>query len=729
MTVSKRELKLSLNNLHPLDVGLVFKVYKRLNYSDIQLDKPSGRNDQCVIRGSVSGTKGTKHQKKSRIRLKYLEFIKYLAENLLEINVKDLGHLQSSELQEIFQYIRENENLISKIYSSHKLENLIFSILKTHLIFVLQTSALLSDIHEIKTLINALWNLLLSSEVKIEDLFHCMNNDELIQIYNLTSYFSEYKHNIVLDENLNSMLSNILNISKAKIKNHLNFLLLYSLDGADIIQRSAMCNWFNLIDSEDILISNEDVLLYFILKNFEHYDQVEHIIRVIRFNFLSDSAKFIYNQIQNSNVNINFSKRRYFADNTVSVPMTLKKPRFTFLNKVLGSSQLPIVNKHLVIHDNLKSDGCFSYEIQILNKSKMKLPGNYNDLVKTWQLFLGFTISNGQETQPFVFDLFSVLYENSNLHEKDKVFRHRSILKSSKPNFITCNTPSIYRDITPDSHQSCRDECKKYEAITKEGVKLRYRNRGEVLEENRVIFAVNWIYKFIVVEVGSLFSVYIDIKNSFPQEIPTHKYNEMIFPIISYNGEYFNVSVNYYSCNLEINGKSSRSSDRKNMDCSKRFAGSKTRRKGLMEVSKKQSGAPKRATRLRPSGSTNIVTPIESPSPSPICAISPTNRRGRPRKHALPACINEVVSLDSKQEFHNLPPPNISNNSYSIESTKSQGTNNTVIKNIKKKIRYTTKRNRYSCSSSSLARLFANSLNRLFDFFSNRLICLLTYLK
>lgn len=722
MTVSKRELKLYLKSLHPLDVGLIFRVYKGLNYSDIHLDKLSGKRIKCVTRSSDLNTRNSKKQKNNKIRVKYFEYIKYLAENLFEINIKDLGHLQSSELREILQYIKENEPSISKIYSSHKFENFLFSILKIHIIFILQTSILLSETSEIKALINGLWNLLLYSEVDIEDIFHSINNDELIQIYNLVSCFLELKQEAILDDNLNAMLIDIFRITKAKIKNHLNILLLYSLEETQTIDQSNLCNWIRLIDSDDIVISNEDSLLHFLLKKFKDSSgRVKHIIDIIRSDFLSESAKDIYNQIQNLNPNHSEkpSRNKYLVNDTITASTSLKNPRITFLNKVSEDSRLPIINKHLVINDNLEADSFFSYEIQISSKGKSKFPGNYNNLVEAWQLFFGFTVNTGQELHPFAFDLFSVISEDSNKHETDRLFRSRSIVKSSKPNFITDSVPINDLRKVPAPTLRCKEE-----KPIKEEIALRNNNGDEIIgDKNKVVFAINWRERFLLVEVGGLFSVYIDIKDISPLENFPQPHNAIVFPLISYNDECFNAEVSYYSCKLEVCKRAPRPTG-PNLDHNRRWTGSKTRRKAFMDVNKKQSGAPKRATRLRPLGSTNVVIPFLDSlnSPPPQSVISPTNKRGRPRKNALSVCISEMVPMNSKQEFSESPLSNASKSkkNYVSEHTKAKEQNTNVIKTINKNIKITTKHSRNQCSSSFIGRIFADSINKLFGFFSNR---------
>lgn len=713
MTVSKRELKLYLNSLHPLDVGLVFRVYKELNYGDIYLDRLSGKRIKCMTKGSDLNTRNNRNQKSNKIRVKYFDFIKYLAENLLEINMKDLGHLQSSELREIFQYIKENEHSVSKIYTSHQLESLLFSILKIHIMFILQISTLLSDKSEIKALITGLWNLLSYSEVNIEDLFHNIDKDELVQIYSLVSCFSELKQKVPLDKNLNTMLTNILHITQAKIKNHLNILLSYSLDETETVCQSSLCNWTSLIDSDDVVISNEDLVLYFLLKKFRgSCDRKKHIISLVRFDFLSDSAKYIYNQIQDQNLSQSkkLPRNKCLVNDTMAASTALKTPRITFINNVSDNSRLPTINKHLVTNDNLKADACFSYEIQISSKIRSRFPADYNDLVKTWQLFFGFAVNTDQELQPFAFDLFSALSENSNKHETNQLFCYRSIIKSSKPNFITdaVSINDVGKAPAPTLHN-------------KEGIVLRNNAGSGILgDRNKVVFAINWREKFLLVEVGGLFSVYIDIKDSLYGKSFPQTYNTMIFPLISFNNEYFNVKVSYYSCNLEMNGMEPRSGG-SIPDYNRRWAGSKTRRKAFMDVSKKQSGAPKRATRLRPLGSTNVVIPfldsLGSSPPQPI--VSPTNKRGRPRKNALPVCISEIVSMNNKQELSKSSLSNVSKNkNHATESVKGQNTN--VVKKIKKNIKVTTKHGRSPCPNSFLRRIFADSINKLLGFFSNR---------
>ncbi|OII73660.1 uncharacterized protein cubi_03458 [Cryptosporidium ubiquitum] len=729
MTVSKRELRSFFRNLHPLDLGLVFKVYKKSNYDDILFDKLSGKRNKCITKNLYIGNKFVRNQKNNKIRVKYLEFIKFLAENLFEMNIRDLGYLQSSELQEIFQYIKENESSIDKIYTSHKLEGILFSVLKTHIIYILESSILLSEISEIKFLIEGLWSLLLQLEVNIEDLFHNINKDELIQIFNLICYFSDLKQKIVLDENLDKLLIKILNILKVKIKNHFNVLLQYSLDITETIGKPNQSEWINLLSSEDIVISNEDLLLYFILKNFNgnYNDNLKRVLQIIRFNLLSDSAKGIYSRIQRPILNSsNLSRNKYFANNTQIASCVTNKPKTIILNNISDNFQLPILNKHLIIDNNFKVDGCFSYEIRMISRSKLKFPGDFNDLVKTWKLFLGFSIKTGKKYQPFAFNLFSLLGENSDKNDTSKLFHHRSILKSSKFNHISGNISKNEIMLVPAPYYE-EENCLQGKVVIQwEGIVLANSNGDEILEDdNRVIFAVNWREKFILVEIGSLFSVYVEILDGLLEENGLEIQNDLVFPLISYNDEYFNATVNYYSCNLGINERQISLKERLDQECKKRFIGSKTRRKLFTDVSKKQSGAPKRVTRLRPSGSTNMVISFPSGSlNSPqLSASSPANKRGRPRKNTTTTCIKELVPMNCKEYYPSLlSKVSKKNDSKNIsKSTRAQGSNSLVIKKIKKKIKVNTD-HYYSYNNSFLGRFFANSFKKLLSFFRGRLI-------
>ncbi|KAH8583585.1 uncharacterized protein ELE39_000353 [Cryptosporidium sp. chipmunk genotype I] len=730
MTISKRELRSFFGSLHPLDVGLVFRVYKKLNYNDIQFDKLSVRRNKHTTKSSDLVNKHIRGQKSNKIRIKYLEFVKYLAENIFEMNIKDLGYLQSSELRVIFQYIKENELSINKMYNSYKLEELIFSILKIHIIYILESSILLSEISEIKTLIEDLSKLLLYLEVNVEDLFHNINKDELIQIFNLICYFSDLKEKVILEENLDNMLIRILDISMKKIKNHFNILLQHSLNMNEIISQPNQSKWISLLNSENIVISNEDLILYFILKNFNGYycDNLKQVMQIIRFNFLSDSARSVYNRIQRPVLNSsNLSRSKYFVNNALITSNTIKKPEFIILNGLSNDSQLPTLNKHLVIYDNLNTDGCFSYVLEIMSQGKFRCPGNFNDLVKTWHLFLGFLIKTDQKFHPFAFNLSSFLCENSNKNQADKLFHCRSILKSSKVDFITEN---ISKNMVPAPAVISKEKnCMQDKMAIQDGIVLTDINGNEILrDENRVIFVVNWREKFILVEIGGLFSVYVEILDSLFEYIGLQAQNRLIFPLISYNNEYFNVGVNYYCCNLSINEEQTDPKERHNREYGKLLAGSKTRRKVLIDVSKKQSGAPKRVTRLRPSGSTNIVIPFSlNPSNSPPFSISsPTGRRGRPRKNTSQGCIRELTYMNNTKEYYTssfTKALNKNDERHIPESTKARDSNSLIIKKIKKKVRTNgTDNNCYFYFNSFLERFFINSFKKLLGFFRGNLV-------
>lgn len=730
MTVSKRELKSFFKNLHPLDMGLVFKIYKSSNYNDIIFDKLCGKRNSYITKSSYLNDKHIKNQKNDKIRVKYLEFIKFLAENLFEMNIKDLGYLQSSELQEIFYYIKENEPLINKIYSSHKLEGLLFSVLKTHFIYILESSILSSETSEIKALIEDLWDLLLYLKVNIEDVFHNINKDELIQIFNLICYFSNLKQKITLNENIDKMIVNVLNILKFKIKNHFNILLQYSLDLTEIIDKPNQIEWINLLNSEDIVISNEDLILYFILKNYNgnYSDNLKRIMKIIRFNLLSDSAKSIYCKIQKPILNLsNLSRNKCFINNTLVNSCITEKPKIIILNNVSDNLQLPVLNKHLIIDNNLKIGGCFSYEVHIMSRSKLKFPGNFNDLVKTWRLFLGFSIKTGKKYKPFTFDLFSLLGENSNKNNDSKLFHRRSILKLPKYNCISGNMSKSNLAPAPMAYNNEKNYIQD-ELITQwEEIALTNNGHETLEDENRVIFAVNWKEKFILVEIRSLFSVYVEILDNFLEENGLKIQNEFVFPLISYNDEYFSAFINYHSCNLVVNERQISLKERLNLRNKERLIGSKTERKLLLDVNKKQPGAPKRVTRLRPSGSTSIVIPFSTDSLGPhlLSISSPINKRGRPRKNITSAYIKKLASINNKKEHYTSSLTKVSKKNCDkniSESTKVRGSNSLVIKNIKKKVKVNAKNCSYSYFNSFLVKFFVSSFNKLLNFFRNHLV-------
>ncbi|KAL3126456.1 hypothetical protein CHM_8g2320 [Cryptosporidium hominis] len=729
MTISKRELRSLFGNLHPLNVGLVFKVYKELNYHDIQFDKLSVRRNKYTTKSTGLINNYTKSQKSNKIRVKYSEFIKYLAENLFEMNIKDLGYLQSLELLEIFQYIKENESSINKMHNSHKLEKLIFSILKIHIIYILELSILLSEISEIKALIEDFSKLLLCFEINVEDLFYNINDDELIQIFNLICYFLDLKEEIILDKNLDNILIKILNISMNKIKKHFNILLHHPLKMSEIINQPNKSKWISLLDSKDIVISNEDLILYFILKNFNGYcDNLIQVMKIIRFNFLSDSAKNVYNRVQSPVLNsTNITRNKYFVNNALSFPNSTIKPKFMILNNLSDWSQIPAINKHFVIENNLNTDGCFSYEVQIMNQGKFRFPGNFNDLVKTWHLFLGISIKVDEKFQPFIFNLFSLLCENSNKNHTDKFFRCRSILKSSKYDFKTGNISKNIMAPAPNSLYKEKNCMQNEVVIQEDGLVLADSSGNEIWrDENKVIFVVNLREKFILVEIGGLFSVYIEILDSLFEYSGLQTKDNLIFPLISYNNEYFNIELNYYSCNLSMKEEQTNLKEIQNQEYKNRLIGSKTRRKLLIEVSKKQSGAPKRVTRLRPSGSTNVVIPfsMDSLNSSLFSVTSPTGRRGRPKKNINQAYIRELAYMNNMKEYcsSSLAKASKKNGSRQIpESTEVRDPGSLVIKKIKKKVKAaTTNNHRYF--NSFLGKFFTKSLEKLLSFFRGRLL-------
>ncbi|KAK9170916.1 hypothetical protein CmeUKMEL1_14890 [Cryptosporidium meleagridis] len=731
MTISKRELRSFFGSLHPLNVGLVFKVYKELNYNDIRFDKLSVKRNRYTTKSISLINNYTKSQKNNKIRVKYSEFIKYLAENLLEMNIKDLGYLQSLELLEIFQYIKENESSINKMYNSYKLEKLIFSILRIHIIYILQLSTLLTEMSEIKALIEDFSKLILCFEVNIEDLFYSINDDELIQIFNLICYFSDLKEEIILDKNLDNILIKILNISMNKIKNHFNILLQRPLKMSEIINQLNKSKWISLLDSEDIVISNEDLILYFILKNFNGYcDNLKQVMKIIRFNFLSDSAKNIYNRVQCPVLNqTNISRNKYFVNNALIFPNSTIKPKFIMLN-LSNWSQLPAINKHFVIENNINTDGCFSYEVRITNQDQFRFPGNFIDLVKTWHLFLGISIKVDENFQPFIFNLFSLLCENSNKNHTNKFFHCRSILESSKYDFKTGNISKKLLAPAPEALNKEKN-CIQNEVVIQGNELILADSSGSEIwrDENKVVFVVNLREKFILVEIGGLFSVYIEILDSLFEYSGLQTKNNLIFPFISYNNEYFNIELNYYSCNLSMKEEQTNVKEIRNQEYKNRFIGSKTRRKVLVEVSKKQSGAPKRVTRLRPSGSTNIVIPFSiNSSNSPLLSVSsPTGRRGRPRKNANQAYIRELPDMNNLKEYCASSSSNASkkNGSRHIpKSTEVRDPDLLVIKKIKKKVKAATTNNR-RYFNSLLGEFFTKSLEKLLSFLRGPLLQLL----
>ncbi|EAK89428.1 hypothetical protein [Cryptosporidium parvum Iowa II] len=729
MTISKRELRSFFGSLHPLNVGLVFKVYKELNYNDIQFDKLSVRRNKYTTKSTGLVNNYTKSQKSNKIRVKYSEFIKYLAENLFEMNIKDLGYLQSLELLEIFQYIKENEPSINKMHNSHKLEKLIFSILKIHIIYILELSILLSEMSEIKAIIEDFSKLLLCFEINVEDLFYNISDNELIQIFNLICYFLDLKEEIILDKNQDNILIKILNISMNKIKKHFNILLQHPLKMSEIINQPNKSKWISLLDSKDIVISNEDLVLYFILKNFNGYcDNLIQVMEIIRFNFLSDSAKNVYNRVQSPVLNsTNITRNEYFVNNALSFPNSTIKPKFMILNNLSDWSQIPVINKHFVIENNLNTDGCFSYEVQIMNQGKFRFPGNFNDLVKTWHLFLGISIKVNEEFQPFIFNLFSLLCENSNKNHTDKFFRCSSILKSSKYDFKTGNISKNIMAPAPTALYKEKNYMQNEVVIQEDGLVLADSSGNEIWrDENKVIFVVNLREKFILVEIGGLFSVYIEILDSLFEYSGLQTKNNLIFPLISYNHEYFNIELNYYSCNLSMKEELTNLKKIQNQEYKNRLIGSKTRRKLLLEVSKKQSGAPKRVTRLRPSGSTNVVIPFSMDSlNSPLFSVTPpTGRRGRPKKNTNQAYIRELAYMNNMKEYcsSSLAKASKKNGSRQIpESTEVRDPGSLVIKKIKKKVKASTTNN-HRYFNSFLGKLFTKSLEKLLGFFRGRLL-------
>ncbi|TRY49718.1 Uncharacterized protein CTYZ_00000251 [Cryptosporidium tyzzeri] len=729
MTISKRELRSFFGNLHPLNVGLVFKVYKELNYNDIQFDKLSVRRNKYTIKSTGLVNNYTKNQKSNKIRVKYSEFIKYLAENLFEMNIKDLGYLQSLEILEIFQYIKENEPSINKMHNSHKLEKLIFSILKIHIIYILELSILLSEMSEIKALIEDFSKLLLCFEINVEDLFYNINDDELIQIFNLICYFLDLKEEIILDKNQDNILIKILNISMNKIKKHFNILLQHPLKMSEIINQPNKSKWISLLDSKDIVISNEDLILYFILKNFNGYcDNLIQVMKIIRFNFLSDSAKNIYNRVQSPVLNsTNITRNKYFVNSALSFPNSTIKPKFMILNNLSDWSQIPAINKHFVIENNLNTDCCFSYEVQIMNQGKFRFPGNFNDLVKTWHLFLGISIKVDEKFQHFIFNLFSLLCENSNKNHTDKFFRCRSILKSSKYDFKTGNISKNIMAPAPIALYKEKNCMQNEVVIQEDGLVLADSSGNEIWrDENKVIFVVNLREKFILVEIGGLISVYIEILDSLFEYNGLQTKNNLIFPLISYNNEYFNIELNYYSCNLSMKEKLTNLKEIQNQEYKNRLIGSKTRRKLLIEVSKKQSGAPKRVTRLRPSGSTNVVIPFSMDSlNSPLFSVTPpTGRRGRPKKNTNQAYIRELAYMNNIKEYSSssLAKASKKNGSRQIpESTEVRDSGSLVIKKIKKKVKAATSNN-HRYFNSFLGKFFTKSLEKLLSFLRGRLL-------
>ncbi|KAF7456386.1 hypothetical protein HWI79_3085 [Cryptosporidium felis] len=626
--MSKKELKSFLDRLHPLNVGLLFNAFKRLDSTEITLDEFSERGFGRV-KPSHSLIKRTKYPRGSTIRIRYNDLIRYLAENLTRVSIKDLGCISTSDLWEVLQYIEGNGGSINKKYCTGELEMLVFGVLRAHIIHIFVFSTMISKADMFEVVLNDLSRLVSEFKIEVLGLFDHLRVDELIELFNLISYYSELIGRSQLDESLETFLSALSSASEAKVKKHFNFIVEYFSYNPMLLERICHPRWLSLFNSVNLNIVSEDTLTRVFCNNPFTAGLSGDTKELIKPNLSGDSNQEFHDETNKlKKCSPNYTGNGSYCLSQ-SPRETSERPEIT-IRKDLGDlivlENLPhsIPSSHsVIINSNLGSQKSLSFEICLESKFKLNFTWDILDLVKTWSLSFGIVQKLEEKPKLLAFNLLSVLINPSS---ESPYFKHPSVLFFSQGRRKNLRI-SNYLAPTPGTGYTynCAHDPNYNEKMAENLGK-----RGKHSRE-KLLFAVDLEEKrCILVEIPGKISICVELDISRIEKDLQKGIGE-VYPFISYNGNCFDITVDYYrdvligysnefwrtqnnrgneiekAIQAEITEKITFGMTHEERNSLRIERGSKTLRKMQICASREQPGAPKRPTRLRQSFNSTVI--------------------------------------------------------------------------------------------------------------------------
>ncbi|KAK6590150.1 hypothetical protein RS030_172620 [Cryptosporidium xiaoi] len=665
MSKSKKNILSCLDSLYPLNIGLIFETFSRLNANEIRISMPICVYDKRYTtriprrkRKEENFEKQYRNKKNhEEIRLEYDEFIKFVSENIANFNLRDIGYLPTLSLDVILEKIRKDENdNMTKSYC-------IISVLRIHIVSCL--SSLISS-EELDKRLRGLVDIFNKYNIEINDLFYHIEYNDLIQLFATVLRFVSGMGDYLNFKRGSEFIANVLRQCESKIERHFNSIVKFF---PEILENDENFDGLNSPIGSVILSKINEELSPNCLNMFSQFNSFYENDSVPGTNFLIENQEFS-NLMQNGEKTCIerseecTAKSSFNYHNLVSYYWCLINSEG---NLIRSSFQYNFLDSRKSIHSTTKREkGCYLLD-NLINKDN-----TFSSLV------LSFNAKNAYISNLDLFKLLKALSLNIGI-----------CVKISK-------SQDIYRHIFSLNINSILDPNKFYFQNKYNGVSildLNYykqldRNTTELKNSNILNLKVIWSIdmkndnKCMLIEVCDYLSIYValdNVFNEFDNKISSNsnkhknkkskrksnrsnesdKINDLgndnidnkaplLFPTIYLNSEYFDFNVNasvlcpllYFQQEKIRNEKSFLQLEITN--------GSKTINKRSLNTIKRQPGAPKRVTRLRPSG-------------SDICPINQTNTINTTTISSSPSLYHSIHGIINHTDSNSssLPYPTL----------------------------------------------------------------------
>ncbi|KAH8740646.1 hypothetical protein FG386_002608 [Cryptosporidium ryanae] len=625
MSKRKKDILNFFDSLYPFNVGLIFEAFSKINAKELRIFKPIWAYDRCKTqfherkRKKNLGKQYRNRKSYEEIILEYNEFVMYVSENITNFNLRDIGYLPSLNLDIILERMRDNEgDIITKNYY-------IISILRIHIVSCLGSSISLGEPNK---RIQWLINIFNKYNVEMNDLFQYIEYNDLIQLFGTVLKFVSGIEGYLKCKKKTKFVVDILGQCESKIERHFNSIVRFF---PEILENDEKFDELNSPIGNVLLPINDEELSPGRFNPLSSLNSFSEEDMISKFNFLTQNqvkfatiqddgkvcGEYLTDVTINKDLNCYRSLIPYYWC-FINSENNLVKSDFEFNSLNLARENFLEVNKwrgcyllnNLINKDNSFASIVLSFSAKNTNINNLDFPR----ILKALSLNIGICvkINNGHDIYRHIFSLnINSILDPNKLYLQNKYngvsvldlnhYKRLCITTTDPKNSKTLNFNVIWSININDDNKFMFIEICDYLSI-------------HVALNDDIFSESNYNSKSSIHKCenkskrGGYFNNKNDRVTNNSNSNNTDNKETLFFPTIYLNNEYFDFSANVLlSCPL-LYLQHEKIKDETSILSFNTMRGSRTINKMNINTIKRQSGAPKRVTRLRPSGSDTCFT-------------------------------------------------------------------------------------------------------------------------